>query len=135
MKILFICKYNRFRSKVAEAIFNSINKNKKIKAESAGFTLDKERPYIEPVVIEIMKRKGYKMKKPFPRKVNSVLLKKFDMLIITANNVNINSFKSFNGKIVRWKIQDCPSINLNCIKSSINKIERNVKRLVKELKI
>ena len=26
--ILFVCKYNRFRSKVAEAYFNSLNKNK-----------------------------------------------------------------------------------------------------------
>jgi len=135
MRILFICKYNKFRSKVAEAIFNSINKNKKIKAESAGFTLDKERPYIEPVVIEIMKRKGYKMKKLIPRKINLNLLKKFDMLIITANNVYKNSFKNFNGKIIKWKIKDCPSINLKCIKTSINKIEMNIKRLVKELKI
>jgi len=47
MKILFVCKHNRFRSKVAEAFFNKLKKNKKIKAESAGLVLDKLRPYIE----------------------------------------------------------------------------------------
>ena len=36
MKILFICKYNRFRSRVAAAYFKKINKNSKIKVESAG---------------------------------------------------------------------------------------------------
>lgn len=35
-KIIFICKWNRFRSKVAEDYFNKINKNKNFKAESAG---------------------------------------------------------------------------------------------------
>jgi len=32
MKIPFICKYNRFRSKIAEAYFNKINKNNNPKA-------------------------------------------------------------------------------------------------------
>ena len=39
MKILFICKYNAFRSKVAESYFNKMNKNKKIKAFSRGFIM------------------------------------------------------------------------------------------------
>ena len=34
--ILFICKFNRFRSKVAEAYFKKINKNPKNQAKSAG---------------------------------------------------------------------------------------------------
>jgi len=35
-KILFVCKYNRFRSKTAEAFFNLLKHNKKIKAKSTG---------------------------------------------------------------------------------------------------
>ena len=34
--ILFVCKYNRFRSRVAEAYFKKINKNKNISVKSAG---------------------------------------------------------------------------------------------------
>ena len=34
--ILFVCKYNRFRSKIAEAYFNKINKNKLVSVKSAG---------------------------------------------------------------------------------------------------
>jgi len=36
MKIAFVCKYNRFRSQIAEAYFNKLNKNKSIKVYSAG---------------------------------------------------------------------------------------------------
>ena len=34
--LLFVCRYNRFRSRIAEAYFRKINKNKKIKVKSAG---------------------------------------------------------------------------------------------------
>ena len=59
MKILFVCRHNRFRSKVAEAIFNKLNKNKEIQIESAGLILDESRPYVEPVVVSLMKEKGF----------------------------------------------------------------------------
>ncbi len=36
MNILFVCKWNRFRSKVAEALFNQLNKNSKNNAKSGG---------------------------------------------------------------------------------------------------
>ena len=36
MNIIFVCKYNRFRSRVAEAYFNKINRNKNIHAYSRG---------------------------------------------------------------------------------------------------
>lgn len=62
MKILFVCRHNRFRSKVTDAIFNKLNKNPKIKAESRGIILDELRPYIEKNVIKIIKEKGYKIK-------------------------------------------------------------------------
>ena len=36
MNILFVCKHNVFRSRVAEAYFKAINQNKNLKASSAG---------------------------------------------------------------------------------------------------
>lgn len=39
MKILFICKYNAFRSRVAEEYFNKINRNKKITTLSRGIIM------------------------------------------------------------------------------------------------
>ena len=39
MNILFICRYNRFRSVIAEGFFKKYNKNKKHKAKSAGLII------------------------------------------------------------------------------------------------
>lgn len=39
MKILFICKYNAFRSRIAEEYFKKINKNSKIQVISRGFIM------------------------------------------------------------------------------------------------
>ena len=138
MKILFVCKYNRFRSKVAEAIFNSLNKNKEIKAESAGMTVDVIRPYIEPMVLDIVNKKGYAMKDSRSRQLTRELIEKgnFDLIIISANNVEPEFFYKIDKKIkvIQWPVKDCSSLDEECIINSVNEIESNVKKLVKELK-
>ncbi len=53
INILFVCRYNRFRSRVAEAYFKKINKNFKVK--SAG--LFKGRP-LSPKTIKEAKKFG-----------------------------------------------------------------------------
>ncbi|MEK6860092.1 MAG: low molecular weight phosphatase family protein [Nanoarchaeota archaeon] len=135
MKILFICKHNRFRSKVAEAIFNKLNKNRKIKAESAGILIDELHLYVAESVIKIMKEKGYDIG-GIPRKVDSSLINNYDLLVIVANNVNPEFFKeSFKGKIIWWKIKDCSALDINGIRKRINEIEKRVKKLIRELNI
>jgi protein-tyrosine-phosphatase len=129
MKILFICKYNRFRSKVAECIFNALNKNKKIKAESAGLLRDASRQYIEKNVLKIMSEKGYKLRGA-PRQLTSRLVKDFDVVIIVADNVNKEFFQSYKGKIVKWKISDCKACELGRILEIVNEIEDRVKNLL-----
>ena len=133
MKILFICKHNKFRSKVGEAIFNKLNKNKKIIAESAGI-IGSENPTPDSVV-EVLKEKGYRVARMDARRVDSVKIKYYDVLIIVADNVDPLFFKdSFKGKIVWWKITDCMDTNIDGIKKRVDEIEVKVRELVKELK-
>ncbi|MDO8622834.1 MAG: hypothetical protein Q7R52_01190 [archaeon] len=158
MKILFVCKHNRFRSKVAETIFNSLTKSKNLKSESAGLIMDDAHPYIEPIVLKLVNEKGYEMKNRLPRQLDRRLLGKFDLLIITANDVNptffhdvqnINfgspknpknkiknktpGFFGFKKKIFHWKILDCDCSDSRCIKKSIDEIEVHIKELIKDL--
>jgi len=128
MKILFVCKHNRFRSQVAETIFKKLNKQG-WEAESAGLKLDELRPYIEKNVIKIMEEKGYEIKGK-PRKLSPSLINKFDIVVIVADNANIAGFK---GKIVRWKIHDTNANNITGIKKIIEEIEGKVKGLILEL--
>ncbi|MBI2044650.1 hypothetical protein HYT23_01185 [Candidatus Pacearchaeota archaeon] len=130
-KILFVCMHNRFRSKVAEAVFSRLNTNKKLKAGSAGFLLDQDRLFIAPKVIEEMNKRGYKIKGN-PRQLTKELAEKFDILVVSADNVPKN-FTDFSGKILRWNIKDCSSKDTECIKKRIDAIEKKVEVLIAEL--
>ena len=134
MKILFVCKHNKFRSKVAEAIFKKLNKNKEIKAKSKGVLLDEDSPYVAPIVVKFMKERGYIIGgKPKKIKINEI--NKYDLLIIVADNVDSNFFISFGfkGKIVKWKIPDCDETDYKCIKKDIDEIEKKIKELIYNL--
>ncbi len=132
MKILFVCKHNRFRSKVAEAIFNKLNKNKEIKAESAGILTDDLRPYVAEIVIEVMRQKSYRIYGK-PRQLTKNMVNDFDMVVIVADNVNKEFFNDFFEDIVQWQISDCNAGEIDKIKQTIEKIEENVKDLLKNL--
>jgi protein-tyrosine-phosphatase len=132
MKILFICKHNKFRSKVAEAIFNKLNKNKKIIAESAGIIGSEH--FTPESVIRILKEKGYGVARMDARRVDSVKIKDFDMIVIAADNINSRFFKdSFKGKIIWWKITDCIDTDIEGIKERVDEIEKRIKEFIKEL--
>lgn len=128
MNILFVCKYNRFRSKVAEAIFLALNKNKKIKVRSRGIKRDKKNPYVAKSVISIMKKKGYKIGGK-SRKISKKDIDWANLIIVVADNVRLRS-----KKVVYWKVSDVSQSYFRGIRTRINKIEKRVKKLVKSLK-
>jgi len=101
MNILFICKHNIFRSKIAEAYFKKINKNKNIKVASAGSVagapLDEQELSLLGKFIMKLGRK--------PKKINKRLLKWQDMTVIVADEVPRRIIdKKYNKKTIVWKI-------------------------------
>src|SRR3989338_7267026 len=83
MNILFICKHNRFRSKVAESVFNKLNKNNKIKSKSAGLIIGSP---VAKIVINISHDRGYKISGK-PQGLSTDLLKWAKIYVIVADNV------------------------------------------------
>lgn len=133
MKLLFVCKHNRFRSKVAEAIFNKQNKNKDIYSESRGFFMDGHRPYISENVIKVMKEKGYSVGGT-PKQADLNSINNYDLIVVAANNLDIELLREkFKGKIIKWEIPDCDESEVDRIKEIINMIEEKVKELIKIL--
>ena len=129
MKIIFICKHNRFRSKIAEAYFNKINKNKKIKAGSAGLIKGELTP---KNTIKIAKNLGINIKGT-PRTTSTRLLSVQDLVIIVANNVSKKIFKDYTKKITVWKIPDANATDDKNIIKSIKLIMNKVENLNKQL--
>ena len=108
--ILFVCKYNRFRSKVAESIFNKLNKNKQMKARSAGIIRGSK---ITKEILDSSNKMGYTIKGK-PAGINTDLLIWQDTIIIVANDVPASLFadnKKYGKKLVVWKIPDVKELD------------------------
>lgn len=143
IRILFICKYNRFRSRVAEAYFKKINKNKSIIAESAGlfqgwYPLDKNQ-------LNTAKKFGLNIDGK-PRGLSTILLKKQDRIIIISDDIPATLFDQvmiaddtpqlFNkeGRVDVWKIKDVVfSQDKKSVDRIIRSVIKRVNKLVKQL--
>jgi protein-tyrosine-phosphatase len=136
INLLFICKYNRFRSKFAEAYFKKINKNKNINVESAGIIeVDK------PLCPNERTRNNYIQKEfglylsPKSRGISASLLEKQDKIIIVADDVPGIIFTNWRwkDKVQIWKIKDESASNLRNVNKLGKIIMKRVNKLVKQL--
>lgn len=139
MNILFVCKHNIFRSKVAEAYFNKINKNKKIKASSAGIIPGRKLVSDQEKVVRsqtlVAKKLGINIVRN-PKGTSVGLLKKQDLIILVSNDIPIKIFnnKDYIKKIIQWKIPDVLENNPNAMEKTIRLIIQKVNKLVNDLK-
>jgi len=131
MKILFICKYNAFRSRIAEEYFNKINKNRKIKVFGRGIIMggnsdNKQRQISKQLLgINIAKRK------PIPLTLQNLI--ESDLIVVVANDIPMIIFnyqlKSIKDKVIIWKIKDEQKMNTKNIKRIILEIKRKIEDL------
>lgn len=134
MKILFICKHNRFRSRVAASYFNKINKNPNNEAKGAGIYSDYSS--LDKSEVSIAKKMGVNISGK-PKKVNNKLLKWQGRIIIVADDVKKSQIKNYDKyKITIWKIHDVDDAKdvRKAIIKTVKKIKMRVKRLIKKLK-
>ena len=128
-KILFICKYNRFRSKVAEAAFNKCNSNQKIVAKSAGVIKGSK---LKPEIIQAGKRESLLLKGP-PRGLTTALLKWQDIIVLVADDVPASLFNKYKKKLIIWKIKDTEEGMPEARRNIIRQIKKKVESLVDNL--
>jgi len=131
MNILFVCKYNRFRSQLAEGFFKKYNRNKKLNFSSAGIFKG------NPVAQNVKKiAKEFKISVGKPKSIDEKLLDRLDWVVIVANNVPKSFFnKKSLKKVLVWKIQDAHQNDFPEIKRIAGQIEKKVLGLVKSLEI
>ena len=135
MNLLFICKHNQFRSKVAEALFRHYYKGEKVKTKSAGLITDFRFPYTGRGVMQVMRAKGISIRDDGARKLDSFLLKWADNVIIVADDVVPGMFRNkemIQGKkVIIWPVKDVSERDIPGIERKVNEIERNIIDLVK----
>ncbi|HOF44014.1 MAG: Protein ArsC [Candidatus Diapherotrites archaeon ADurb.Bin253] len=132
MNILFVCKYNRFRSRVAEAYFNQINTKKNIKAFSRG-VIRGDYP-LNRTEVAISKKCGLDISGK-PKGLEIELLKKIDLIVIVADNVPKEVFyTTFKGRIIHWRIRDIEhGDGKDLIERKVKRIMAKVRKLLKIL--
>jgi protein-tyrosine-phosphatase len=132
--ILFICKYNAFRSRFAESYFNKLNKNKSIKVISRGFIMNARSDSIQRGIakkfngnIDIGKSKSIKLNE----------LIEADLIIVVANDIPKIMFnyslKPISKKVVVWRIKDEQKKNEKNIIKIVKKIQKKVEKLIGKL--
>lgn len=130
INILFVCRYNRFRSKTAEAYFKKINKNKNVRVKSAGLIKGNPRKSIKE-----LKKFGIKIKGP-PQGLTSKLMAWQNVTIIVADNIPPKVFdknKKYGKKVLVWKIKDAERKDSKQKVIAIKQIIKKVDSLVKQL--
>jgi protein-tyrosine-phosphatase len=105
IRILFVCRYNRFRSRIALAYFNKINKNKNIKAKSAGLI---KGSVVSGRGVGVAKKLGLNIKGK-AQGLTDTLMHWHNIAVIVADNVPKKVFysnKKQGKKLIVWKIKD-----------------------------
>ena len=138
MNVLFVCKHNRFRSKVAEALFRHYYKGEIVKTKSAGLIGDVMHPYIPRNVMLVLKGKGISVRDDGAKRIDDFILKWADKIVIVADNVSPDMFRGkvfIAGKpVIFWDISDVSENDVRGITIRVNEIEKRVIEMIKELK-
>jgi len=135
INILFICRANCFRSKVAEAYFKKINRNKNIKVKSAGIVYGYKQNDSQ---IKIAKEFGLNIR-GISKGISANLLKWTNILVDVADDVPAEIFNYEENKkgikIIMWNIKDAPASDKKEIKRVIREIMVKVEELNKDLEL
>ncbi|MBM3233319.1 hypothetical protein FJZ18_04100 [Candidatus Pacearchaeota archaeon] len=133
LNILFICKYNRFRSRIAEAYFNKINKNPKIKAKSAGIIRGST---LDSTQVRVCKEEGLNIS-GYPKGMSTTLLKWQEIIIVVADDVPPSLFednKKYGKKLLIWKIPDSKTNSEEEIRGIVQSIKTNIESYLERVK-
>lgn len=137
MNILFICKYNAFRSRIAEEYFRKINRNPNIKTASRGIIMGGNSDSDQQGIAKKLLGINIAKRKPMPLTLQELI--KADKIIVVANDVPEIIFNYQNAplqkKLVIWKIKDEQKRNKNNIKNIALQIKDKVEELVENRRI
>ena len=134
-KILFICKHNVFRSRVAEEYFKKINRNKDIEVISRGIIMGGNSDSAQREVSKNLLKINISKRGPKPLTIPEMLAA--DLIIVVANDIPKVIFNyqriSVKRKAIIWKVPDEQRMNMKKIKNTILLIKEKVDELNKKL--
>jgi len=131
MRILFICKFNRFRSKVAEALARHYIRRKDVEVKSAGLMIDFMRPFMAQPVVEMLNHRDILIPNQKSELINDQMIKWADKIIVVSGDCPIGNLPA--GKVEIWPIGDASDHDQASILIRINEIENYVQQMADRL--
>lgn len=132
MNILFVDMHNKFRSKIAEAIFKKLAGDK-IGAKSCGLVLDFMRPFVCQNVHLALNELGYRIDNEQPKHIYRHDFEWADKIIIVSKGFPIDVFDRVKEKVEVWQVDSADEMEKEKIRKITNDIEKKVKGLIEEL--
>ena len=128
VRILFICKHNIFRSRIAEEYAKRVTNHI---VSSAGLITSHNN--MSDFQNKVCKQMGLNIPNE-SKPINVEELQKQDLVIIVANDISktifMNPIYNLSGKIKKWNIKDADlNSNKNNIINIINQIKKRVDKL------
>lgn len=133
MNILFVCKYNNFRSKFAECIFNTLNSDMNYAALSSGIITDGS-PSLKMISEINMTAQEFGYKLSIGKKNYTELMNWADVIINVADDVQLVIPEG--KKVILWRITDATNdAGIEDRKIVVEKIKQRVSQLINALKL
>jgi len=104
MKILFLCKGNRYRSPIAAALFNQLYPEHK--AISAGTNIKNENEHYPVETIQTLIKENIDVSKEKTKLVKEDIIKKMDKIIVLCNKEYCPNFIISSKKTEYWVVKD-----------------------------
>ena len=127
-RILFVCVENAGRSQMAEAFANFYGKGKLV-ASSAGVMLGDR---VNPVVVEVMKEKGFDLSMNKPKLLTTKMAEDADLIITMGCSVEKICPAPLLRNVVDWALEDPKDKPVEIVRKIRDEIEQKVLKLVAE---
>jgi protein-tyrosine-phosphatase len=134
-KILFLCKYNAFRSRIAEEYFKKTSKGKNPAVISRGFIMGGASDMVQRMQAKKILGIDIAKRKPLPVRISD--LKEADLIVAVADDIPKIMFNyglsPIARKVVFWNVKDEEKMDEGNIRKIIMEIKKNVDRLSRQL--
>jgi arsenate reductase len=127
-KVLFVCVENAGRSQMAEAFAKKYGQDK-FTVSSAG---NKPTDKVNPVVVEVMKEKGFDISMNKPKMITAKMAMDTDLIVTMGCNDHGICPGPFFKPTIEWKLEDPKGKPLEKVREIRDEIERKVQRLIEE---
>lgn len=131
-----MCKFNRYRSNIALALFNKYNKNRYLEARASGII---QGPKISKKQKKIANEFGVNLKNK-PKPLTEANYNWANLVIILGDDIPKELFDNIEGthrKVIVWKLKDVMQFDNNYHKKTkllSAEIEKRIKNLVRGLR-